>query len=136
MSDLDPEVLAVAGEWLRKADDDLRAARLLMEGGGPAWTVSFHAQQAIEKYIKSLLVVNSVRVRKTHDIGELLALLPPLQRPPLGPEATSELTSAAVASRYPDAAESSAEDAQRLVTHVTEVRAFLASILPHGLLQP
>jgi HEPN domain-containing protein len=136
MSARDPEVLAVARDWLRKADGDLEAARLLLVGGGPAWIVSFHAQQAVEKYVKALLVLNGVRVGRTHDIGELLASLPPLQRPALDPEITSELTSAAVASRYPEAEESSVEDAQRLVQHARNVRAFVHTLIPRDLLQP
>lgn len=59
MSDDDPEVVAVARDWLRKADGDWTAARLLLEGGGPAWTVCFHAQQEAER-----LLMHADRVRE------------------------------------------------------------------------
>jgi HEPN domain-containing protein len=41
--------------WLRQAEDDLRAARLL-QGGGQAAQACFQAQQVGEKAIKALLV--------------------------------------------------------------------------------
>ena len=43
-----------AGLWLRQADDDLRAARLL-QGGGQTAQACFQAQQVGEKAIKALL---------------------------------------------------------------------------------
>lgn len=63
MSERDPEVVAVAREWLDVAEGDLAAARLLLNAGGPAFAVCFHAQQAVEKYLKALLVVNAARSR-------------------------------------------------------------------------
>ena len=37
--------------------------------------VAFHCQQAVEKYLKSILVRHQVEFRKTHDIERLLHIL-------------------------------------------------------------
>ena len=40
--------------------------------------VGFHAQQAVEKVLKALLIRHQVKFRKTHDLGELLELAGPI----------------------------------------------------------
>ena len=56
---------------LRKAEQDLNAAgSLLRSASGLQAVVAFHAQQAVEKYLKALLVRHQVYFPKTHDIGE------------------------------------------------------------------
>ena len=130
------EVMAVVREWLGKAEGDLTSARVLLSGGAPTWAICFHAQQAVEKYIKALLVLQGTHFGKTHDIGELLELLPLAQRPPLDAEAAVELTRSAVASRYPDMTEPTSEEAERLLGHVARVREFIRTVLPPDLQEP
>ena len=63
-------------QWLKKADLDLQAARLLCAGELDDYFVSgFHAQQAGEKYIKAFLVRHQIEFPKTHDIGRLRQLV-------------------------------------------------------------
>ena len=63
-------------QWLKKADLDLQAARLLCAGELDDYFVSgFHAQQAVEKYIKAFLVHHRIEFPKTHDIGRLRQLV-------------------------------------------------------------
>ena len=63
-------------QWLKKADLDLQAARLLCAGELDDYFVSeFHAQQAVEKYIKAFLVRHQIEFPKTHDIGRLRHLV-------------------------------------------------------------
>ena len=63
-------------QWLKKADLDLQAARLLCAGELDDYFVSgFHAQQAVEKYIKAFLVRYQIEFPKTHDIGRLRQLV-------------------------------------------------------------
>ncbi len=63
-------------QWLKKADLDLQAARLLCAGELTDYLVSgFHAQQAVEKYIKAFLVRHQIEFPKTHDIGRLRQLV-------------------------------------------------------------
>ena len=62
-------------EWVRKAENDYRTAKYLVESGQDfAYGATFHAQQAAEKYIKAFLVWHQIEFRKTHDIALLLEL--------------------------------------------------------------
>ena len=62
-------------EWLRKADDDIAVAeRLLSDEVAFPNAVTFHCQQAAEKYIKAFLVWYEIDFPKTHDLEELLDL--------------------------------------------------------------
>jgi HEPN domain-containing protein len=63
---------AEARLWLAKADEDLRAIRLCLDGRPPLLGVAaYHCQQAAEKLIKALLVLAAAPFRKTHDLDEL-----------------------------------------------------------------
>ena len=64
--------------WVRKAEDDVQAARELAARRPPLRDiVCFHCQQAIEKYLKALLQELSISFPKTHDLEDLLDLLGP-----------------------------------------------------------
>ena len=66
----------VLAEWLSKADDDLGLAEhLLGESSLYPNAITFHCQQAAEKYLKALLVWRETAFPKTHDIKALLNLL-------------------------------------------------------------
>lgn len=68
-------------EWLRKADNDLRAAKFLLEKEFQDYEASaFHAQQCAEKAIKAYLVRHQVEFPKTHDIGRLRKLVASIDR--------------------------------------------------------
>ena len=58
--------------WLRLAAQDLRAVDHLPADGNVNETRAFHCQQAVEKYLKGLLVAFDVDPERTHDIGLLL----------------------------------------------------------------
>ena len=65
-----------ASHLLRKASDDLYAAVCLAKDPGVSlWTVGFHAQQAIEKAIKSVLMRYGIPYPFTHDIAALIKIL-------------------------------------------------------------
>jgi HEPN domain-containing protein len=60
-------------QWLDKATADLDAAKQLStQGGRFRGIVAFHCQQAVEKYLKALLVRRQIEFPKTHDIAKLL----------------------------------------------------------------
>ncbi|MGI4788017.1 MAG: HEPN domain-containing protein [Janthinobacterium lividum] len=60
-------------KWLIKAQHDLASAQRLAEGDDPLFdTAVYHCQQAAEKAVKGYLVYSDVRVRKTHDLTELI----------------------------------------------------------------
>ena len=61
-------------EWLNRARSDLALARterpdVYLED------LCFHAQQAVEKAVKALLIAHQVDFPYTHDIAQLLTLL-------------------------------------------------------------
>ena len=64
----------MAGEWLAKADADLRGCDELLTTPALSEIAAFHAQQAAEKARKAFLVWTQVEFPKTHDIKRLLAL--------------------------------------------------------------
>jgi HEPN domain-containing protein len=70
------ELRDLVRDWLRKADLDCDvAARLSSEGDRFRDIVVFHCQQAVEKYVKAVLVRHQVEFRKTRDIERLLQVL-------------------------------------------------------------
>jgi len=90
-------------QWLAKAEGDLRASRHLLDGGpGFAAAAAFHAQQAAEKSLKSVLVWHQVEFTKTRDIGAILELLARVEGELVGRLADANvLTPYAARYRYP-----------------------------------
>ena len=96
------EAMTVAREWIAKAESDLKsAAHLIKMKDCPTDAVCFHAQPCVEKCIKALLVAQGSEFRKTHDVGELVVLLPPRLRPRLDEKEQDKLTEYATVTRYP-----------------------------------
>jgi len=91
----------LALDWLAKAESDLSAADRVLQGEGPYDTACFHAQQAIEKALKTLLALHSQPIPRTHDLDELqrqvLAVHP---LPNLASMDLAETTDYAVQIRY------------------------------------
>src|SRR5262249_7193237 len=61
---------------IQKAENDLRAAQIGLAHEAPLDTVAFHLQQCAEKLIKALLTSRAIVYPKTHDLDELLDLVP------------------------------------------------------------
>ena len=97
--------LKIVKDWIGFANTDLVGAKALFDMGENFFSLAvFHAQQAAEKSMKAFLVFQSVRVPKTHDIGDLLVLIELKDKDLfqlLNP--CIELTDYAVAYRCPDA---------------------------------
>src|SRR2546430_15083709 len=67
-------------EWIQKAEADYEVAHLLMSSNKiHVDAACFHAQQAVEKYLKAILVSHSVLFEKTHNLVFLLDLVLPHQ---------------------------------------------------------
>jgi len=63
-------------QWLEKAEGDWRVSHRLLGDSEPhTEAIAFHAQQAVEKYLKALLTWRQVEFPKTHDIKRLLGLV-------------------------------------------------------------
>lgn len=63
-------------EWFYQADHDLGSAKIIFQHI-PSYfeIIAFHCQQAVEKYIKGILVFYDLEFKKTHDLVFLLDLL-------------------------------------------------------------
>jgi len=90
--------------WLKKAESDVRSAKILLEAGEVTEATCFHCQQAIEKYLKAFLTERDVRFVKIHDLGTLLELCIENDKDfeKLDKQEIAELTFYAVDLRYPD----------------------------------
>lgn len=88
-----------------------------------------------EKYLKALLTALAIRFPKSHDIGELIALLPVGQRPSLPPAVVADLTEYAAAGRYPGSSEPSAEEVREAIEAVRTLRASVRTRLPPATLK-
>lgn len=99
---LTPEELEEAARLLMAARSDLRALEAL--AADPEQendVVGFHAQQAVEKSLKAVIVRSSLELPYTHDLGFLLDTL--AEHRVFVPEAVAQsdwLTPWAVATRY------------------------------------
>jgi len=127
----DKKAMAVSLEWMAKADNDLKAAaHLLKIKDCPTDTVCFHAQQCVEKYFKAMLVAHGREFRKTHDIGELVVLLPARLRPSLDDKEQDRLTEYATVTRYPgDYEPISLSEARQAVKIARRVRREIRKLL-------
>lgn len=110
--------------WVRKADGDLASLIVLSEKGLND-TACFHAQQAVEKYLKALLAFSEAPIPHTHNLEELHKLCLKLF-PAMVVEARllSDLSPYAVQIRYdfqfwPES--SAVQEAQRTVHLVREL---------------
>jgi HEPN domain-containing protein len=106
--------------WFEKAEHDFVIIRKAMVGDGVPWDmVTFHAQQAAEKYLKGFLRFHDTRPPKIHDLSRLLDLclahdesLAALR------SGCIELTDAGYQSRYPDISD---EPGEEIATHAIEI---------------
>lgn len=89
-----------ARELLKIAEGDLGSALALSKTNeGRLENIIFLVQQAVEKYIKAVLVHLQIAYPAVHDLGILVALLPDDKMPPEG-FALSELNPFASVRRY------------------------------------
>jgi HEPN domain-containing protein len=114
-----------------KADNDLKTASHTLKLGEdcPTDIVCFHAQQCVEKYIKALMVLKQIPFPKTHDLSELLHLLPAEFNSLLSNEEQKLLTVYATVTRYPgDYEEISLAEARRAVSIARRLRKVMRGV--------
>jgi HEPN domain-containing protein len=95
-----------AAALLGKARDDGYVVRSIWgDAAAPDWIIGFHAQQAVEKSIKSVLTRHEIEFPRTHNLAMLIELLR-LHAITLPPDADdlARLTPFGVALRYDDSA--------------------------------
>ncbi len=70
------KTIEIVKQWIIKGDHDLGTAKVTyLHIPEYLDTVTFHCQQAVEKYLKAYLIYNSVTFRFTHDLIYLLELI-------------------------------------------------------------
>jgi len=92
-------------EWVKKAEEDFSTIeQLFIEGKRPPLAiVCFHAQQCVEKYLKSYLIEHNIAFERTHNLATLIDLTLPLKPEwAIHRDAMGVLTNFAILSRYPD----------------------------------
>jgi HEPN domain-containing protein len=119
----------LTAEWVQKAEEDYHLAVNTHRGGGRFHNaVSFHCQQAVEKYLKALMEECGLSVPKTHDLELLRTLLVPhYARLPVR-RGLQFLTPFAVETRYPGE-RASKRDASAAVRWADKSRALARALL-------
>jgi HEPN domain-containing protein len=125
-----------AKRWLRFAQDDLAAAEQAATTRELAPHIGcFHAQQAAEKALKSILVFLQIRIPFRHDLDEVRDLIPAGWDVVTAHPDLSALTQWATIGRYPgnwpEATDHDAGDAARQARAVWET--VLDDLDRHGL---
>jgi len=119
-------------QWTEKADNDLRSAEfiLTMEKDCPYDIVCFHAQQAVEKYLKALLVKENIEFPRTHDLIILFNMIPSKNTLTIEKHDLLALNRYSVESRYPgDLEPYSLEEAMDAIAIAQKVAAAMQSCL-------
>jgi HEPN domain-containing protein len=69
-----PKNSSILAEWVHRAENDWKLVQMLQRLPEPLWEIaSFHAQQSAEKCLKAFLIQNGWKLKKTHDLTDLLA---------------------------------------------------------------
>jgi HEPN domain-containing protein len=84
--------------------------------------IGFHAQQAVEKWLKAVMALRGIRQTRTHDIGRLVGMLDDDGAElPLSRDQLEELTEYAVPLRYADLLDAEPLDREATLAVVDEV---------------
>jgi len=67
-----PDKGRLAQEWLARGSNDMETARVAFQAGAPTDTIAVLLQQASEKYLTDYLLSKGWRLKKTHDLAELV----------------------------------------------------------------
>ena len=116
----DARVPGSAEDWLRYARSDLALARIEKPEGVLLENLCFHAQQAVEKTLKAVLVFLEIHYPTTHNIRTLLDFLAERVEIPQVVEEAAGLTGYAVESRYPGNMEPVEEEEYRRALRIAE----------------
>jgi HEPN domain-containing protein len=119
-------------EWFEFAVNDLRAARHIFENmrPKPLEISCYHCQQAVEKALKGFLLHEGIEPPKIHDLRKL-CLLCAERNPAFAAlqDVCRDLTSYAVAARYPSNPEITEEDTRLALKEADRIYAFCAALV-------
>jgi|SRR6056297_701553 len=100
---MNPEKKAYISNWLFRAREDISVMQNLEQSGLEYYvsTICFHAQQAVEKYLKAYLILHDIDFPRTHDVDYLLLECQKIDANQFDFDFRS-LTEFGVSVRYPD----------------------------------
>jgi len=127
-----PEVPKLVRQWVERAEHDLLNIENNLAASQIPWdTVCFHAQQWVEKYLKALLTLRGVDFPKTHDLTELLVLIPANARLGVEPALLEPLNPYSIEGRYPGVWEPiEREETVKAVDAARRIRDAIRALLP------
>jgi HEPN domain-containing protein len=132
---MSPNQSEIIQKWISKADHDLLIADhslTLPEDQCPFDIVCFHAQQAAEKYLKAILMSRTINFPRTHDLTELMGLLPADITLGVSSLEIASLTPYAVQARYPGLTDDQdSEEALAAVRIARQIQAAANKIFPN-----
>jgi HEPN domain-containing protein len=128
VSSLGPDLSETSRILLKKAEEDATAVREF--AGNPEIgdsIIGFHAQQAVEKWLKAVTAASGVRHSAIHDIDRLIEIVEAIGiRVPLDRDRLAVLTQYAVPFRYDELLDAESLERELLVALVDEVAAWVA----------
>ncbi|MGM0529588.1 MAG: HEPN domain-containing protein [Bacteroidota bacterium] len=100
---MNPAKLEYIKSWLYRANEDIAVIESLINAGIESYTstISFHAQQASEKFLKAFLVYKGINFPNTHDIDYLLQQCQTIDKKAFDID-VKDITDFGVSIRYPD----------------------------------
>jgi HEPN domain-containing protein len=118
-----PEGRDLARVLTRKAEGDAKAMRRLASDPEiDDEAVGFHAQQAIEKWLKAMMALHGLEEARIHDLGRLLEILDAAGvDPPPGADSLDDFTIYAVPMRYADLLDAEPLERDKAIALVDEV---------------
>jgi HEPN domain-containing protein len=91
-------------QWLIKANEDIDVLILLTSEHPENFTsvITFHSQQAVEKFLKAYLIFRDIEIEKTHDVDFLLSECIKIEKSGFDEIDVKNLADFAVTVRYAD----------------------------------
>jgi HEPN domain-containing protein len=128
VSSLDPDLSETARILLKKAEEDATAVREFAGNQEIADSIiGFHAQQAVEKWLKAVTAASGTRHSAIHDIDRLIEIVEAAGiEVPLDRDRLAVLTQYAVPLRYDELLDSESLEREVLVVLVDEVAEWVA----------
>jgi HEPN domain-containing protein len=134
VSSPEPDLAETSRILLKKAEEDATAVREF--AGNPEIgdsIIGFHAQQAVEKWLKAVTAASGVRHSTIHDIDRLIEIAEAIGiEVPLDRDRLAVLTQYAVPFRYDELLDAESLEREVLVALVDEVAAWVADQIGSG----
>lgn len=134
VSSPEPDLSETSRILLRKAEEDATAVREFAGNQDIGDSIiGFHAQQAVEKWLKAVTAASGVRHSTIHDIDRLIEIVEATGiEVPLDRDRLAVLTQYAVPFRYDELLDAESLERDVLVALVNEVAAWAADQLGSG----